>query len=51
MKLDRGGLIVQREEDGMWYVQEVSLLDVGRFKTFNEALDHKAFLEENSDER
>lgn len=45
MRVERGDFIVQQYPD-YWYVQEVALLDHGRFKTKEEAIDHKRFLDE-----
>lgn len=42
-------LIVQQtypEDEKSWYVHEVVLMDMGRFRTEQEALEHKQFLEE-----
>lgn len=51
MYINRGELIVQQpyittDGDHRWYVQEVALLDYGRFDTEYEAQQHKAFLDE-----
>jgi hypothetical protein len=40
-------LIVQQtypEDEKSWYVHEVALLDLGRFRTEREAVEHRAFL-------
>lgn len=45
--IEREDLIVQHYDPGHerpWYVQEVSLLDMGRFKTKEDALAHREFL-------
>lgn len=44
--IKRGDYLVQYDEDGLHYVQEVALLDMGRFKTKEQAIAHKRFLEE-----
>jgi hypothetical protein len=45
--LERGDYIIQKDEEcGRFYVQEVQLLDMGRFNTLTEACSHKIFLEE-----
>lgn len=45
--MKREDLIINYDyEDHMWYVQEVALLDMGRFPTIQQAEDHKRFLEE-----
>lgn len=49
MALNRGELIVQQtypEDEKSWYVHEVNLLDMGRFRTEKEAREHMAFLVE-----
>lgn len=45
-------LLIQRPyaDDGRWYVQEVALLDVGRFDTYEEAVSHSKFIEEKFSE-
>ncbi len=43
--LERGDIIVQKSaDDDMWYVQEVALLDIGRFKDKEVAEKHRQFL-------
>lgn len=47
--IKRNDLIVQESYPGdefPWYVHEVSLLDMGRFRTKEAAEEHRAFLEE-----
>jgi len=48
---DRGDLIIQQpyraEGDMRWYVQEIALLDMGRFNTWDEAYNHYKFLRES----
>ena len=46
-------LIVQQpyEDDGRWYVQEITLLDMGRFMTHEEAVRHAEFLKEKYSEK
>lgn len=43
----RDDLIVQQPypTDGRWYVQQVALMDMGRFMTEREAFDHATFLQ------
>lgn len=44
-----GDLIVQRscpKDEKPWYVHEISLLDMGRFRTMEEAMEHRDFLVE-----
>ena len=48
MILQRRDLIVQQcypEDEKSWYVQEIHLLDMGRFRTEQEAIEHKEFLQ------
>lgn len=43
--INRGDYIIQQDpEDELWYVQEIQLLDMGRFKEQKAAHEHWQFL-------